>query len=131
MLSLTKKNGTGERRFFLQIGSGSTTIYARLESNNSLTTQILNGGTDYLTSTGTIIPSGNNKFAIGYANNDAVIYLNGTQLASSSSVVVPALSSLYVGSNSSNAQTIAGEIKQTTLFNERLTNAELATLTTL
>jgi hypothetical protein len=126
-----KKNGTGERRFFFQIGSGSTTIYARLESNNSLTTQILNGGTDYLTSTGTIIPSGNNKFAIGYASNDAVIYLNGTQLASSSSVVVPALSDLYVGSNSSNAQTIAGGISQTALFNERLSNAELATLTTL
>ena len=126
-----KKNGTGERRFFLQIGSGSTTIYARLESNNSLTTQILNSGTDYLTSTGTIIPSGNNKFAVAYANNDAVFYLNGTQLASSSSVVVPELSDLYIGSNSSNSQTIAGEIKQTLLFKTRLTNAELAALTTI
>ena len=126
-----KKNGTAERRFFLQIGSGSTTIYARLESNNSLTTQILNGGTDYLTSTGTIIPSGNNKFAVAYANNDAVFYLNGTQLASSSSVVVPALSDLYIGSNSSTSQTIAGEIKQALLFKTRLTNAELAALTTI
>ena len=113
------RSGTGERRFLLQIGSGSTTIYARIESGETFTAQILNGGTDYLTSTGTSVTSGINKFAVAYANNDAVFYLNGTQLATSSSVVVPSLSALYIGANSSGAQQIGGDVNQALLFKTR------------
>jgi hypothetical protein len=125
------RNGTGERRFVLQLGTGTTTIYARIESGGTLTAQILNAGTDYLLTTGLTIPSGTNKFAVAYANNDAVFYLNGTQLATSTSVVVPALSSLYVGSNSLSEQQIGGDVNQALLFKTRLSNTELAQITTL
>jgi hypothetical protein len=121
-------NSTGERRFIFQLGTGVDTIYARIESGQTLTSQILNSGSG-LTSTGTALPSGINKLAIAYANNDAVIYLNGSQIAVTSSVTIPSLSDVYVGHNSGGSQTIAGIVKDFKLYNTRLSNSELQALT--
>ncbi len=121
-------NSTGERRFIFQLGTGNDTIYARIESGQTLTSQILNSGSG-LTSTGTSVPSANNKLAIAYASNDAVIYLNGTQIAVTSSITIPSLSDIYIGNNSSKTQQIAGTVKDFKLYNTRLSNSELQALT--
>jgi hypothetical protein len=75
----------------------------------------------------------NSKIAVGYANNDYVIYVNGTQVHTDTSASVPTCSNIYVGQRENGSVTYiaGGSVKQATLFNERLTNAELATLTTL
>ncbi|MDC0859741.1 hypothetical protein OAP45_02780 [Candidatus Pelagibacter sp.] len=121
-------NSTGERRFIFQLGTGGDTIYARIESGQTLTSQILNSGSG-LTSSGTAIPSGNNKLAIAYASNDAVIYLNGSQIAVTSSITIPSLDDVYVGHNSGGSQQIAGAIKDFRLYNTALTDTELQNLT--
>jgi len=72
--------------------------------------------------------SGLMKVACGYKNNDYVLYVNGVQIGTDTSAGVPACSEITIGKNATLTTT---EINQTTLFNERLSNAELATLTTL
>jgi hypothetical protein len=121
-------NSTGERRFLFQLGTGGDTIYARIESEQTLTSQILNLGSGFTTQ-GTAVPSGTNKIAIAYASNDGVIYLNGSQIAVTSSITIPSLSNIYVGNNSLSIQTIAGIVKDFKLYNTRLSNSELQALT--
>jgi hypothetical protein len=70
------------------------------------------------------------KLAVAYAENDFAFYVNGTQIATSSSGSVPATSQVRndSGAGSSN---LYHNINQVLLFKTRLTNAELAALTTL
>ena len=122
-------NSTGERRFIFQLGTGGDTIYARIESGQTLTSQVLNSGSG-LTTTGTALPIGINKLAIAYASNDAVIYLNGVQIAITTSITIPSLSDVYIGANSAGVQQISGINKEFKIYNTRLSNTELQTLTT-
>jgi len=75
----------------------------------------------------------NSKIAVGYANNDYVVYVNGTQVHTDTSASVPTCSNVYIGQRENNTATYiaGGGIKQALLFKTRLTNAQLAELTTL
>ena len=70
------------------------------------------------------------KVAIAYASNDAAFYVNGVQVATGSSVTVPACSNFVTAEGSSGAP-MFGNLNQAILFPTRLTNDELASLTTL
>jgi len=76
------------------------------------------------------VSSGILKIAVGYANNDFVIYLNGVLIGTDTSGVVPSTSRIDVGGYFTSGFE-AGLINQALLFKTRLTNSELATLTTL
>jgi len=67
------------------------------------------------------------KCAIGYASNDFVFYVNGVNYGNDTSVSIPALSDAYF----QNAYPNSKKVNQAILFKTRLTNAELASLTTL
>ena len=71
------------------------------------------------------------KLAIAYANNDVALYMNGTQIATDSSATIPTLNQITLNSYWSGNLVDSTSVNQLALFNERLTNAELATLTTL
>lgn len=73
------------------------------------------------------------KMALAYANNNFAFYINGTQVATSSSGSVPTGMDYISMSDRPNAiaSVIKASVNQTALFKERLSNAELATLTTL
>lgn len=127
-------NITEDDSFFLVADDGTGNNRIVLYSNipNNLALVISNGG-----SLQTIIPniplaSGTNKFAVGYANNDVVLYLNGTQVGSDNTSTIPATSALRMGTDHNNASIASGKgTKQALVFKTRLTNAELAALTTL
>ena len=76
---------------------------------------------------------GSHKIAVAYANNDLVVFLDGVQVATDNSISVPACSAVQIGTleDNSNGAPLGGEINLAVLFPTRLTNAELATLTTL
>jgi hypothetical protein len=75
---------------------------------------------------------GNNKIAIGYKLNDMVIYKNGSLIASDATCTVPSTSALGVaGSYTGAGAQLAASVNQTLLFPTRLTNAQLAELTTI
>ena len=76
------------------------------------------------------ITSGVLKVAAAYKANDYVLYINGVQIGTDTSASVPATSIIYIGSNGSTFF-VGNGVKQALLFKTRLTNAELAELTTL
>ena len=74
------------------------------------------------------------KIAIGYAANNFAFYVNGTQVGTTdtSGVVPSGMSRIdYDYGNATTFSKSALQINQTQLYKTRLTNAELATLTTL
>ena len=76
--------------------------------------------------------TGRVKLAFAYAVNNAVVYINGTQIGLDTSTTVPTCSSLYLGSSITGTyQEVTNGTNQALLFPTRLTNDELASLTTL
>ena len=74
------------------------------------------------------------KLAFAYKANDFALYMNGTQIGTDTSGSVQSgLDKIGLGSlnGTTNAAFYGSEAKQAALFKERLSNAELATLTTL
>ena len=79
------------------------------------------------------VVQGNNKVAFGYKSGDFVAYLNGVQIATNSTVrSIPVCSQIDLQGGAPNgvAQERAN-IEQALLFKTRLTNAQLAELTTI
>jgi len=73
--------------------------------------------------------TGVQKIALAYKQNDFVLYANGTQLTTDTSASVPAMAAIIY--NHVDLGTQNGKVAQTLLFKTRLTNAQLAELTTL
>ena len=81
-----------------------------------------------------MLPNTRYKIAIGYKQNDLVLYMNGTQLGTNTSTgAMPTCSELYLNElgGGFGGPWAATEFNQALLFKTRLTNAQLAELTTL
>jgi hypothetical protein len=72
----------------------------------------------------------NKKIAIAYKANDFVFYYNGEQVGVDTGGSVPAMSAFAFSTGNSNFPA-TGNIKQVLLFKTRLSNSELAKLTSL
>jgi hypothetical protein len=76
--------------------------------------------------------SGTYKLALAYKNNDVVAYINGLQIGTDTTATIPATSAItLVDPVTTNAATKKVNIKSIAHWKNRLTNAELATLTTI
>jgi hypothetical protein len=71
------------------------------------------------------------KVALAYKANDFSLYINGSQIATGSNGSVPTLSQLDLASYFTGAYRDSIKANQVALFKTRLTNAELASLTTI
>ena len=99
---------------------GINRFYPFVQVSNSTVAFII-GGT---------LTDGNYKAAFAYKQNDFVLYVNGVQIGTDSSGAVPTTSQVLVGERFNNdAAKIADGIKDTKLYNTRLSNSELAALT--
>jgi hypothetical protein len=102
----------------IAIANYNSALYGRLTNGTSVDAGVAFGamtiGTRY-------------KCAIGYASNDFVFYVNGANYGNDTSVSIPALSDAYFQNDYPNSK----EVNQAVLFKTRLTNAELASLTTI
>jgi hypothetical protein len=74
------------------------------------------------------LTSGYYKVAFAYKQNDFAFYVNGTQIGTDSSGSVPTCDELYL---SDPLRTTNHKTSEAILFKTRLTNAELASLTTI
>jgi hypothetical protein len=88
------------------------------------------GGNQYVATFNSAVNGQRYKCALAYKNNDFAFYINGTQVSTASSGTVPTSLNVRFGAFIS-GQTMDGQINQAVLFKTRLTNAELASLTTL
>lgn len=77
------------------------------------------------------ITSGRHKIAFAYANNDFVLYMDGVQLGTTTSGSVPACSVVSFAGPTGSLNPAENDTKQAIVFPTRLTNAEIASLTTL
>jgi hypothetical protein len=114
--------------FALAPNLGSTSVYIGIGiTATNFSFEVLNSGVqvayNYSNSS-----TGNFKLAFAYKANDFVAYVNGTQVMTDTSGNVPACSQIALNQYDKDQPLL---YKQATLFKERLTNAELATLTTL
>jgi hypothetical protein len=71
------------------------------------------------------------KLALGYAVDDIAFYINGSSIGTDTSSAVPACSRIDIGNQLGGDQFINGHIRSVALFPTRLTNTQLASLTTL
>jgi len=88
------------------------------------------GNSDVAFIIGGTLTDGNYKVAFAYKQNDFVLYVNGVQIGTDSSGAVPTTSQVLVGERfNTDTYKIADGIKDTKLYNTRLSNSELAALT--
>jgi hypothetical protein len=81
---------------------------------------------------GSNITDGNYKIALAYKANDFALYVNGVQVATDTSGSVPTTSQVLIGTRrNSDNYTLADGVSQAVIFPTRLTNAELASITTI
>jgi hypothetical protein len=116
------------------LGSGSAGMYLEINANNTFEVVVVNSvGALVFNSTSSAQTAGRYKFAIAYNANDYAYYLNGTQVAldTSGAFASASLDSLNLGMYQSGSQHLDGSINQAVLFTTRLTNSELASLTTI
>ena len=102
--------------------AGTSTVYY----------EISNGGAIQF-SGNTTMNLGRNKLALAYKLNDCVFYKNGSLIASDTSATIPTTNDLGICGtyNGTAGAQLSASVNQAILFPTRLTNAELATLTTL
>ena len=114
-------------------GNPNDSIQINRASTN-LQCQVYVGSTAQGIITGGTITKGQRiKVAVGYKQNDLILYLNGTQIGTDTSTDIPTCAVFQLGAYPPlpNDYTNDGGINQAVLFPTRLTNAELASLTTI
>jgi len=127
---------SGNSRRLFTISDGTTTNRINIFqsfSNDSIALSVTNAGVGQASISSSANQSGIKKIAVGYANNDFVMYVNGVQIGTDTSGSVPACSRVGVGSfeTSANSSNAACPVSQALLFKTRLSNADLAALTTI
>jgi len=109
------------------LGDGTISNYLMLYISSGSLAWLSNSG---LTgSAGSVTAS--SKVALAYKENDSVLYLDGNQVLTDTSNTIPSLPNIYLNNNATLSNVLRLETKQLALFKTRLTNAELAALTTI
>jgi hypothetical protein len=126
----------GNNRRFLTISDGTTNnriVIAQNRNTDAINLAVITSATLVADISTGSNQSGVKKIAAAYANNDFVLYVNGVQIGTDTSGGVPPCSRLGVGTYETSAQNYnaACPIKQAILFPTRLSNDELAELTTI
>ena len=134
-IKVNKLIGAASRYIFhISDGTANNRIYIAFSSaaSNVLRARIFNGGTLQCSiNTSAITTTGTYKLALAYKNNDIVFYVNGVQIGVDTSATIPTCSRVDIGQNYAGASQLSDNVLLSTLFKTRLTNGELATLTTL
>jgi hypothetical protein len=116
-------NGTSSNRIILQKGANSTL--------QAIVTNAASAVVDISTASGGT--AGIYKIAIGYKQNDFAVYVNGSQTGTDNTGGVPACNQIFIGKTETTATNnqLNDRIRSAAIYTTRLTNAELAALTTL
>ena len=134
-LNFDNTSTTFEVGFAISDNADTTNKHAWIGRNNSnfLTAFLRNTSyaLQYNPSSSGIISNGRHKIALAYASNNAALYIDGVQVATSSSVVVPTMNQAELGLFAASIDQADSKVNQALLFKTRLTNAQLAELTSL
>jgi hypothetical protein len=127
--------GVGTNQYFMQVyqDAGARILVFRTASN-ALNYYFLKGATAFFSNT-SVTTNGRHKLAFAYKSGDSAFYIDGVQQHTSSAAFTAfaSLAQLHIGANFNPSQAEIGDYSysQALLFKTRLTNAQLAELTTL
>jgi len=113
------------------IGLWPSVIDVYFDNSNQIICIVYVSGVLQTTLNGGVLANGRHKIAVAYKQNDFVMYVDGAQVATSSSGSVPTCSQLIIGNDDSTLYHLNDSINEAVIFPTRLTNAELASLTTI
>jgi len=131
-------NETDEMYAFIQnsLGSSTTSSMYLIKSSSGIKFQSYDSSTtlQWEIQGGSYTIGQRIKIAGAYKANDIVLYVNDVQIGTDTSATIPTCTALQIGvypaSPTANFQ-YNGKVNQAILFPTRLTNAELASLTTI
>ena len=115
-------DGTTNERVYIQYTNANDTISVVVKNANTTQANISHSLTD---------ETQNTKVAFRYKANDFAFYVNGSQVGTDTSGSTPVGLNNFSFDQGNGANFFYGNVKQVAVFNEALTNEELATLTTL
>ena len=114
-------DGTTQNRVILLTGQTTDTLRTIVTTGNVLQTSTTAAST-----------FGNVKMALAYSSAGGVVYVNGSQVLSFGAISVPTCSALYIQTVEDGTSLPAdGKTAQALLFKTRLSNSDLAALTSL
>jgi hypothetical protein len=113
------------------IYNGTNEAYIYIAPNGILLCELANSGAIQGSIAGNIGAVGRKKIAFAYKQNDFVVYMNGTQIGTDTSGTVGAMSTIILGSYYLTNFNANGGINAAALWKTRLTNTQLAQLTTI
>ena len=114
-------DGTTSNDLFMAFGSSG---------NNLIRFSMNAGGINYVSTDSGVISSGRHKIAFAYKTNDVTAYIDGVQIFTDTSAIVPATSA-FKFARSNDTLNFVSSINQQLLFRTRLTNEQLQKLTSL
>jgi hypothetical protein len=128
-----KSTSTSEDLFELSIDDGSANNAFFINNYNNTLAVILKSGGSTSFSNNSFNPTEGARYKLGFAykQNDFALYINGNQIATDSSGTVPSMNQITFGNYYDNRVNFQSNIKVNDfkLYNTRLSNTELATLT--
>lgn len=126
-------NNADEQDFSISDGTTNNRAIIRITSTGVIRAIGVFGGNVEFNIGGTSYTTGSRyKIALTYKNNDVVLYINGFNAASTSTTTISGtLSRLGFDVFTNGGQIIVSPVNTAALWKTRLTNAELAELTTL
>ena len=127
------RNFTGGSRIIsISDGTQSNRITTFFFGTNAIRMMATVTGSTQASITSATQSAGIFKIAIGYALNDYALYINGVQIGTDTLASVPACNVVVLGSvdSLSSGNALNDRIRAAALYTTRLTNAQLAALTT-
>jgi hypothetical protein len=117
--------------FGLNDGTADNRIIIYRSSGARVVTEVRRSGTPQATiQTSPVSANSRNKCAIAYKANDIAFYVNGVQVGVDTSATIPTCSGLYSNGGGGSSPFLR-PINEIIVFKTRLTNDELASLTTI
>jgi hypothetical protein len=127
-------NGIKDNNTIFSVSNGSFSEYLVISGNGSgnVNAYIFAGGVQQVGIISGVYGVGDVlKCAFSYKENDVVYYINGIQIGTDTSANMASTSQVDIGNLSFFNAPLNGSVKQTLLFKTRLSNEELAALTTI
>ena len=122
------------RIFIVSDGTTSNAISILFNTSNRFRLIIdTGGGAAQADISSSSLSNGVHKIAVAYANNDIAFFVDGVLVGTDTSTTIPTCSQIFLGKigTSSSTNFMNDRMRAVALYTTRLTNAELAALTTL
>jgi hypothetical protein len=127
---IERKSGDYAEPMWLSDGSYSNYIYFVVDNTQVRFIGVNSSGGQWNINT-TALSQGVHKIAGAYKANDIIFYIDGVQIGTDTNAQIPTCSFLGLGYENTVAYNNGDPYSQVAIFPTRLTNAELASLTTI